>query len=110
MEEKGMEAYVKYNRFHIEHRMHYTPGPFSAEAMHYNADEDYYVCPMGQKMERTGTKRVKTGNGYITESARYRVKNCSGYPLHGQCFKARGNRVIEVNHRLKAYKKKTRIY
>lgn len=106
MEENDMEAYVKYNRFHIEHRMHYAPSPFSADAMHYNAEGDYYVCPMGQKMERIGTKRGKTESGYITESARYRAKNCSACPLHGQCFKARGNRVIEVNHRLKAYKKK----
>ena len=37
MEENDMEAYVKYNRFHIEHRMHYAPSPFSADAMHYNA-------------------------------------------------------------------------
>ena len=106
MEENGMEAYVKYNRFHIEHRMHYAPSPFSADAMHYNAEGDYYVCPMGQKMERIGTKRGKTESGYVTESARYQAKNCSACPLHGQCFKARGNRVAEVNHRLKAYKKK----
>ena len=106
MEENGMEAYVKYNRFHIEQRMHYAPSPFSAESLYYNEDEDYYVCPMGQKMERIGTKQGKTGSGYLTESARYRTKNCSGCPLRGQCFKAKGNRVLEVNHRLKAYKKK----
>ena len=106
MEENKMEAYVKYNRFHIEHRMHYAPNPFNAPRMYYNADKDYYVCPMGQKMERIGNKWGKTESGYITESTRYRAKKCSGCPLHGQCFKSRGNRVIEVNHRLNAYKKK----
>ena len=35
MEENDMEAYVKYNRFYIEHRMHHTPNPFSAEGMYY---------------------------------------------------------------------------
>ena len=106
MEEHDMEAYVKYNRFHIEHRMHYTPNPFSAEGMFYNKEKDFYVCPMGQHMERIGTRHGKTDSGYITESARYRARNCSGCPLRGQCFKAKGNRVIEVNHRLNAYKKK----
>ena len=106
MEENDMEAYVKYNRFHIEHRMHHTPNPFSAEGMYYNKEKDFYVCPMGQHMERTGTKHGKTDSGYIMESARYRAGNCSGCPLRGQCFKAKGNRVIEVNHRLNAYKKK----
>ncbi len=57
-------------------------------------------------MERTGIKHGKTYSGYITESARYRAGNCSGCPLRGQCFKAKGNRVIEINHRLNAYKKK----
>lgn len=59
MEENDMEAYVKYNRFHIEHRMHHTPNPFSAEGMYYNKEKDFYVCPMGQHMERTGTKHGK---------------------------------------------------
>lgn len=106
MEENDMEAYVKYNRFHIEHRARYIPDPFSAEGMFYNKEKDFYVCPMGQHMERIGTKHRKTGSGYITESARYRAKNCSGCPLRGQCFKSTGNRVIEVNHKLNAYKKK----
>ena len=57
-------------------------------------------------MERTGIKHGKTYSGYITESARYRAGNCSGDPLRGQCFKAKGNRVIEISHRLNAYKKK----
>ena len=106
MEENDMEAYVKYNRFYIEHRMHHTPNPFSAEGMYYNKEKGFYVCPMGQHMERTGTKHGKTDSGYITESARYRAGNCSGCPLRGQCFKAKENRVIEVNHRLNTYKKK----
>ena len=47
MDEAGMEAYVKYNRFHIEQRPRYKPNPFHHDNFHYNADEDYYVCPMG---------------------------------------------------------------
>ena len=74
MEEHDMEAYVKYNRFHIEHRMHYTPNPFSAEGMFYNKEKDFYVCPMGQHMERIGTRHGKTDSGYIMESARYQGK------------------------------------
>ena len=56
MEENDMEAYVKYNRFHIEHRMHHTPNPFSAEGMYYNKEKDFYVCPMGAAY---GTDRDK---------------------------------------------------
>lgn len=84
--------------------MHYTPNPFHQDSFYYNKEEDYYVCPMGQHMERIGTKMDRTASGYVTESARYKVQNCNGCPLRGSCHKAKGNRVIEINHRLKEYK------
>lgn len=108
MQENGIEAFVKYNFFHKEQRPRYAPDPFHAESLHYNAEGDYYVCPMGQHMTRIGTKRGKTASGYITESARYQAHRCEGCPLRGSCFKAQGNRIIEVNHRLNQYKRKAR--
>lgn len=109
MDEAGMEAYVKYNRFHLEHRPRYKPNPFHHDSFHYNADEDYYVCPMGQHMTRVGTAHSKTASGYRSESARYRAQNCKGCPLRCLCYKAKGDqRMIEVNHRLNEYKRKAR--
>ena len=108
MEENGIEAFVKYNFFHKEQRPRYTPNPFQAEHLYYNADEDYYVCPMGQHMNRIGTKWGKTQSGYSTQSARYEALNCEGCPLRCRCFKALGNRIIEVNHRLNRYKQQAR--
>ncbi len=63
---------------------------------------------MGEHMKRIGTKRYKTSSGYIAESACYKVQNCQGCPLRGSCFKAQGNRIIEVNHRLNQYKRQAR--
>ncbi len=109
MDETGMEAYVKYNRFHLEQRPRYKPNPFQHENFHYNAQEDYYVCPMGQHMTRIGTVHSKTASGYRSESARYRAQNCKGCPLRCLCYKAKGDRrIIEVNHRLNEYKRKAR--
>ena len=105
MDEAGIEAYVKYNRFHIEQRMHYEPDPFSQQALYYNKKEDYYVCPMGQHLTRIGTGSQKTGSGYVAELARYRARRCDGCPLRCRCFKGKGNRTIEVNHRLVKYRK-----
>jgi len=107
MDEAGMEAYVKYNRFHMERRHRYKPNPFHHDNFHYNADEDYYVCPMGQRMTRIGTSHSKTASGYRSENARYRAQNCKGCPLRCLCYKAKGDRrIIEVNHRLNQYKRK----
>lgn len=109
MDEAGMEAYVKYNRFHIEQRPRYKPNPFHHDNFHYNAAEDYYVCPMGQHMTRSGTSRSRTASGYLGESAVYKAQNCKGCPLRCLCYKARGDRrTIEVNHRLNEYKRKAR--
>ena len=109
MDEAGMEAYVKYNRFHLEQRPRYQPNPFHHDNFHYNADEDYYVCPMGQHMTRIGTAHSKTASGYRSENARYRAQNCNGCPLRCLCYKAKGDRrIIEVNHRLNEYKRKAR--
>ena len=63
---------------------------------------------MGQRMNRIGTSTAKTESGYITESARYKAQRCDGCPLRGSCFKAKGNRIIEVNHRLNEYRRKAR--
>ena len=107
MEEAGIEAYVKYNRFHIEHRPRYTPNPFHSDNFYYNEEEDYYVCPMGQHMERIATRHCKTGSGYRSENARYQAQRCEGCPLRCLCYKSKGNRrIIEINHRLKHYKRK----
>lgn len=109
MAEAGMEAYVKNNRFHLEQHPRYKPNPFNHDNFHYNAAEDYYVCPMGQHMTRIGTSHLKTASGYRSENARYRAQNCNGCPLRCMCYKAKGDRrTIEVNHRLNGYKRKAR--
>ena len=109
MEENGIEAYVKYNYFHKEQKRAFKNDPSRIENLHYNAEEDYYVCPMGQHMTRVGTRHDKTSSGYVAELAVYRAQRCDGCPMRGSCHKRRhGNREIEVNHRLNEYKRKAR--
>ena len=109
MEENGIVAYVKYNYFHKEQTRPFKNDPFRIENLYYNAEEDYYVCPMGQHMTRVGTRHTKTASGYVSELAVYRAQRCQGCPLRGSCHKRRqGNREIEANHRLNEYKRKAR--
>ena len=99
---------VKYNYFHMEQRPRFKPDPFKAENFYYNEEQDFCICPMGQKMQRIGTRHVKTASGYVSENARYRAIRCEGCPLRCRCFKAKGNRTIELNHRLRKYKQKAK--
>ena len=99
MERNGIEAYVKYPLFHAELKRKMLKNPFLPEHLYYNAEGDFFVCPMGQQMTCIG-ERVRTADlGYKKYSKRYCAQNCEGCPLHGLCFKGKGNRTIDVNVR-----------
>ena len=109
MEASGIDAYVKFNYFHKEQKRAFKDDIFRLENLYYNKEDDYYVCPMGQHMERVGTRHSKTENGYRTLNAVYRAQRCEGCPLRWGCYKKRqGNREIEVNHKLMEYKQQAR--
>ena len=59
-------------------------------------------------MQRIGTRRLKTTSGYVSENARYRAVRCEDCPLRCRCFKAKGNRTIELDHRLRKYRQKAK--
>ncbi|MFR9547101.1 MAG: IS1182 family transposase [Rikenellaceae bacterium] len=104
MRERGMKPYVKYNYFHKEQKRKARENIFHPNNLFYNADGDFYVCPMGQRMQRCGTSKKVSDLEYVSYSARYSAVRCEGCPLRGGCFKALGNRRIEVNHNLNKHK------
>ncbi|MBX0335629.1 transposase, partial [Pontibacter sp. HSC-14F20] len=97
-------AYVKYNYFHSEQKKKHQHNPFLSQNLYYNQQEDFFVCPMGQRLEKVGEHRRTSELGYISTLSRYQARRCQGCPLRGQCFKGQGNRMIEVNHRLQRLK------
>ena len=108
LEKKGVDAYVKYNYFHMEQKKKTKNNPFLPQNLFYNAEQDFYVCPMGQRMENVGQGKRISSNGYVSQVTYYQAKNCEGCPLRAQCHKATGNRRIEVNHRLNFLKQQAR--
>ncbi|MDN4015139.1 IS1182 family transposase [Chryseobacterium gambrini] len=110
LEELKIEAFVKYNTFDKEQDEHYQNKhkTFSKEHLHYNREQDFYVCPMGQKMEKTHESTTKTKNGFIQKQSHYQAKNCSGCPLRSRCHQSKENRSIERNHNLERHKELAR--
>ena len=104
----GMTPYVKYNMFHVEQRRGYRNNPFRVSNLFYNPDDDFYVCPMGQKMKFVRQERRYTASGYQQTVSVYRASRCEGCPLRGQCHKSKRDRQIEVNHTLDDYKARAR--
>ncbi|WP_349293659.1 IS1182 family transposase [Flavobacterium marginilacus] len=100
LENKDITAYVKYNYFHKEQKKKMKDNPFLVQNLFYNIQQDFYVCPMGQRMENIGSGKRTSANGYESQVSYYQAKRCDGCPLRSLCHKAKGNRTIEVNHRL----------
>ena len=104
----GMTPYVKYNMFHVEQRRGYRNNPFRVSNLFYNPDDDFYVCPMGQKLKFIRQEKRYTASGYQQTVSVYRASRCEGCPLRGQCHKSKRDRQIEVNHTLADYKARAR--
>ena len=104
----GMTPYVKYNMFHVEQRRSYRNNPFHVSNLFYNPEDDFYVCPMGQKMRFIRKEKRYTASGYQQTVSVYRATRCEGCPLRGQCHKSKLDRQIEVNHTLDDYKARAR--
>lgn len=104
----GMTPYVKYNMFHVEQRRGCRNNPFRVSNLFYNPQDDFYVCPMGQKMKFIRQEKRYTASGYQQTVSVYRAGRCEGCPLRGQCHKSKRDRQIEVNHTLDDYKARAR--
>jgi transposase len=109
LENNNIEAFVKYNMFDKQQKtVKVDKYPFSKDKLYYNTEHDYYICPMGQKMEFIGKRNQKTETEFTQQLSTYQAINCVGCPLRSQCHKAKGNRRIEVNHNLDRLKNKAR--
>jgi len=104
----NIKAYVKFNYFHKEQCKSMRNNPFLPQNLFYNSQCDYYICPIGQHMNKVGESKRISDNGFISTVSHYKATNCNGCPLRGKCHKSKGNRVIEINHRLKELKQKAR--
>jgi len=109
LSENKVAAFVKYNQFDREQNDNLqSKKPFAADKLFYNKEEDYYVCPMGQKMMNIGTYKQKTSTGFKQTITNYQAKNCSNCPLNGMCHKSKGNRIISINHHLNQHKQQAK--
>ena len=95
--------------FHIEQRRKYRNNAFRVSNLYYNDSEDFYACPMGQKMRFIRQEKHYTPSVYERTVSIYRATRCEGCSLRGQCHKSKRNRQIEVNYTLEDYKARARV-
>jgi transposase len=111
LENAQIEAFVKYPYFHKEQKSKGkipSREAFYSKHLYYNEQGDYYICPMGQKMEKRYEVKTTKKSGFVQIASVYQAKRCTGCPLRGACYKAKENRKIEVNHKRNAYQLKAK--
>jgi transposase len=104
LEKNEIKNFVKFSYFHREQKQDFINDPSKIENLHYNKEGDFFICPMGQKMNFIGTTTKESARGYISEIFLYQAQCCEGCQMRCACHKAKGNRVIEVNHKLRRHK------
>ena len=108
LQQEGIDNYVKYNYFHKEQSKKWKEDPFRAENLHYDQQADQLYCPAGNPMENIGVRKTETSSGYTQTYSQYQAKECHQCPLRADCYKAEGNRVVDLNHNLRKHKEQVR--
>jgi hypothetical protein len=108
LEKNKIDAYVKYNYFHQEQKKKFREQLFRIENLMYDESNDTYTCPQGKPMKFLQEETTVLWNGYKRVIRQYQADDCKGCPLKEQCHKAKGNRIIHVNEKLRGYKNKAR--
>lgn len=114
LEQNQVEAYIKYNTFDREEQTYRSKkkkkarDDFHRDNLYYNHKEDYYVCPMGQRMKKQYDTKQRTKSGYLQHTSIYQAQNCRGCPLGALCHRSQGNRTVQRNHRLEHHRELVR--
>ena len=104
----GMIPYVKYNYFHKEQKRKLRNNPYLQQNLSYDKENNLFICPNNKNLIHTDSYTRTTEMGYGSRVDRYECEDCSDCPLKSECTKAKGNRIIEVNHTLNEYKRQVR--
>ena len=103
-----IEGYVKHNQFDREQHAKHVDW-FKSDQLEYDKKEDALYCPAGDAMKRIGETTRTTSNGFKQTLTKYQAKNCKGCWLREACHSQNGNRIIDINHRLRKLKQRANV-
>lgn len=104
----GSNAFVKYNMFHKEDSKKYKENIYRSANFPYTEEENEFTCPNGMKLKFRNSAPRKSSTGYESEIHYFECEDCSSCSLKEECTKAEGNRVIQVNFKLKERRKEAK--
>jgi len=106
IENRNRTPLITYNQYRKEKKKKYKNNPFHSANWEYNEENDYFICPNGQKLPFLYTSNRTDRNGYKRTFKVYECEDCSGCPLRSQCTKAKegNNRKVYYNEKWETQK------
>jgi len=97
LEEKGIEAYVKYNTFEQERKPSYKKKLYEVANWPYDAQRDAFICPEGRVLQYRGDGERTSINGFLSKHKIYEVQSCAGCSVRELCMPRGGkNKRVEI--------------
>lgn len=100
---RKIEGYVKHNQFDRNQR-NKNADPFRSDSLVYDKEQDIVLCPSGKPMKPIGETTRITANGFKQKLTKYQAVQCKRCPLRKDCHQQKGNRIVDINHRLRKLK------
>ena len=86
LKEKSIEAYIKPANYEQIGTKKFEKEIGRKENMHYDKEEDCYICHNNKKLRKVTSKTVKTASGYLREETHYYCSECDGCPYREKCI------------------------
>jgi transposase len=106
LENKNVEAVVKYGTFHKEATRKWKKDQFRTENWQFDPIADQYTCPNGQRLPFTRETHVRTETGYQQTVRIYTCVSCEGCGHRERCCRGAGNRTVQRNEEMIRLRKK----
>jgi transposase len=100
LEQKGIEALVKYSVFHKEATRAWKRDPFRTENWPFDPISNQYTCPEGQKLQFTKAIQRRSDAGYPQMLQLYECTSCGTCASRSLCSRGTGKRTVQRNEEM----------
>lgn len=105
LQERNMNAYVKYALFFQEQSGELVKRKFRRENFPYDEQKDEFTCPNNRKLKYVGNHAAQSTTGYKKVWRVYECENCADCPFAAECKKNEDkDRTVRFSPQYEAFK------
>jgi transposase len=111
LEEKGINAYVKYNTFDREQKKRRKipeRETYWSSNWEYDEQQDEFICPQGKRLTYQKTTIKHSANGYRSERRIYSCDQCETCPVRTRCTTSAHGRSVMMSLNIRDFRQQAR--